>query len=118
MAVADERVLTAGEATAQLAAVAAGPGAGAFVIGAPAFWETVAEAGLTVLEGEAGARPTWRRLRPSWLRLRGAAYARAGARGGAALLATSRDPTLPMPGGAWPGTGAILAAVETATGDG
>ena len=35
---------------------------------------------------------------------------------GAALFATSRDPTLPMPGGAWPGTGAILAAVETASG--
>jgi 4-nitrophenyl phosphatase len=35
---------------------------------------------------------------------------------GAALVATSRDPTLPMPGGAWPGTGAVLAAVETATG--
>jgi HAD superfamily hydrolase (TIGR01450 family) len=36
--------------------------------------------------------------------------------GGAALFATSRDPTLPMPGGAWPGTGSILAAVETASG--
>jgi 4-nitrophenyl phosphatase len=35
---------------------------------------------------------------------------------GAGLIATSRDPTLPMPGGAWPGTGSILAAVETATG--
>ncbi len=35
---------------------------------------------------------------------------------GAALIATSRDPTMPMPGGEWPGTGAILAAVETATG--
>ena len=35
---------------------------------------------------------------------------------GAALFATSRDPTLPMPGGAWPGTGAMLAAVETASG--
>ena len=35
---------------------------------------------------------------------------------GAALFATSRDPNLPMPGGLWPGTGAILAAVETATG--
>ena len=36
--------------------------------------------------------------------------------GGAALFGTSRDPTLPMPGGAWPGTGAVLAAVETASG--
>ena len=35
---------------------------------------------------------------------------------GATLFATSRDPTLPMPGGAWPGTGAVLAAVETASG--
>ena len=35
---------------------------------------------------------------------------------GAMLFATSRDPTLPMPGGAWPGTGSILAAVETASG--
>src|SRR5437016_11257829 len=32
------------------------------------------------------------------------------------LLATSRDPTYPMPEGFWPGTGAILAAVETASG--
>ena len=37
-------------------------------------------------------------------------------RAGASLFATSRDPTLPMPGGAWPGTGATLAAVETASG--
>ena len=35
---------------------------------------------------------------------------------GAALFGTSRDPTLPMPDGAWPGTGATLAAVETASG--
>ena len=36
-------------------------------------------------------------------------------RRGAELLATGRDPTLPMPEGFWPGTGAILAAVETAS---
>jgi HAD superfamily hydrolase (TIGR01450 family) len=35
---------------------------------------------------------------------------------GADLLATSRDPTYPMPDGPWPGTGAVLAAVETASG--
>jgi HAD superfamily hydrolase (TIGR01450 family) len=35
---------------------------------------------------------------------------------GADFLATSRDPTLPTPEGPWPGTGAILAAVETASG--
>ncbi len=35
---------------------------------------------------------------------------------GADFLATSRDPTYPMPDGFWPGTGAVLAAVETASG--
>src|ERR671916_3002458 len=35
---------------------------------------------------------------------------------GADLLATARDPTYPQPDGLWPGTGAILAAVEDATG--
>jgi ribonucleotide monophosphatase NagD (HAD superfamily) len=37
-------------------------------------------------------------------------------RRGADFLATSRDPTYPMPDGLWPGTGAVLAAVETAAG--
>lgn len=35
---------------------------------------------------------------------------------GAALVASSRDPTYPTAEGLWPGTGAILAAVETASG--
>jgi glycerol 3-phosphatase-2 len=35
---------------------------------------------------------------------------------GAELIATGRDPTYPQPEGNWPGTGAILAAVEYATG--
>ncbi len=37
-------------------------------------------------------------------------------RRGADFLATGRDPTYPQPDGLWPGTGAILAAVEYATG--
>jgi HAD superfamily hydrolase (TIGR01450 family) len=35
---------------------------------------------------------------------------------GAELIATGRDPIYPQPDGDWPGTGAILAAVEYATG--
>jgi HAD superfamily hydrolase (TIGR01450 family) len=35
---------------------------------------------------------------------------------GAELIATGRDPVYPQPDGDWPGTGAILAAVEYATG--
>jgi HAD superfamily hydrolase (TIGR01450 family) len=35
---------------------------------------------------------------------------------GAELIGVNRDPTFPMPDGPWPGSGAVLAAVETATG--
>jgi glycerol-1-phosphatase len=115
--VADDRVVTAGEATARLAAESTGAGAAAFVIGAPAFHETVAAAGLTLLEGEAGREADVVLVSGH----RGFDYeelltATRALQGGAALFATSRDPTMPMPGGAWPGTGAILAAVETASG--
>jgi HAD superfamily hydrolase (TIGR01450 family) len=112
-----ERVVTAGEATASLAAERVGAGRTAFVIGATAFHETVAAAGLKLLEGEAsrGADVVivsghrgfdYEELLTATLALQK----------GAALFATSHDPTLPMPGGSWPGTGAILAAVETASG--
>ena len=37
-------------------------------------------------------------------------------RAGAKLVATNDDPTYPRPEGFWPGAGALLAAVETATG--
>jgi HAD superfamily hydrolase (TIGR01450 family) len=112
-----EDVVTAGEATARLAAERAGDGGTAFVIGAPAFQDAVAATGLELLSGEAG--------RGAGLVVvsghRGFDYeelltATLALQRGAGLIATSRDPTLPMPGGAWPGTGSILAAVETATG--
>lgn len=37
-------------------------------------------------------------------------------RGGATLITTNRDPTLPLPTGLEPGTGAIVAAIEAASG--
>lgn len=113
----EERIVTAGEATARLAAERLGAGASAFVIGAPAFHESAAAAGLELLDGEAGRGAgavlvsghrgfDYEELLTATLALQN----------GAALFATSHDPTLPMPGGAWPGTGSILAAVETASG--
>jgi HAD superfamily hydrolase (TIGR01450 family) len=36
--------------------------------------------------------------------------------GGARLIATNTDPTYPLPDGLWPGCGAIVAAIETASG--
>ena len=117
IAVADDRVITAGAATARLAAQQVGPGGAAFVIGAPGFKETVVEAGLELLDGEDGegadAVVVSGHREFDYAELLTATRA---LQGGAALFATSRDPTLPMPGGAWPGTGATLAAVETASG--
>jgi len=112
----EERIVTAGMATVAIAADEAGCGATAFVIGAEAFKSMAAEAGLETLEGEA-ARAAEAVLVSGH---RGFDYeelltATLALQGGAKLFATSRDPTLPMPGGAWPGTGAILAAIETAT---
>ncbi len=114
---ADGMVVTAGTSTARLAAERVGTGRTAFAIGAPAFRDSVAGAGLELVEGEAGRDADavlvsghrdfdYDELLTATLALQR----------GAALFATSRDPTLPMPRGAWPGTGAVLAAVETASG--
>jgi glycerol 3-phosphatase-2 len=115
--VADDRVVTGGVATARLAAQRVGSGATAFVIGAPGFKEIVAESGLTLVDGEVAQKAevvvVSAHREFDYAELLTATRA---LQGGAALFGTSRDPTLPMPGGAWPGTGATLAAVETASG--
>lgn len=114
---ADERVVTGGVATAHLAAEQVGAGKSAFVIGAPDFKAAVSAAGLRLLDGEAAqsadAVVVSAHREFDYAELLTATRA---LQAGAALFGTSRDPTLPMPGGAWPGTGATLAAVETASG--
>jgi len=113
----DDRVITGGGVTARLAAERVGPGGSAFVIGAPGFKETVAATGLELLDGEAAQTAdvvvVSAHREFDYAELLTATRA---LQAGAALFGTSRDPTLPMPGGAWPGTGATLAAVETASG--
>ncbi len=111
-----ERIVTAGMVTARLAGEAAA-GGGAFVIGESPLKEMVAAAGASVLEGEAGSEARVVVVSGH----RGFDYAelltaKRALDAGAALVATSHDPTMPMPGGEWPGTGSILAAVETASG--
>jgi HAD superfamily hydrolase (TIGR01450 family) len=113
----ERQVVTAGESTARLAVERVGEGVGAFAIGAPAFHETVAAVGLRLLDDEAARQAAVVLVSGH----RGFDYgelltATRALQGGAALFATSRDPTMPMPGGAVPGTGAVLAAVETASG--
>jgi HAD superfamily hydrolase (TIGR01450 family) len=111
-----ERIVTAGMVTARLAGEAAGGGT-AFVIGEDPLKEMVAATGAAVLDSESGAEADVVVVSGH----RGFDYAELLAAkraldGGAALFATSHDPTMPMPGGEWPGTGSILAAVETASG--
>lgn len=90
----------------------------AFVIGTEALHRHVADAGLKVMNGtDLASRAevvvvggtedlVYDDLRQATLAVRR----------GADFLATGRDPTYPQPDGLWPGTGAILAAVEYASG--
>jgi glycerol-1-phosphatase len=90
----------------------------AFVIGSPALLRHVADAGLKVVNGTDRAAKAevvviggtdevdYDALRTASLSVHR----------GAGFLATARDPMLPTPDGPWPGTGAIVAAVETASG--
>ena len=113
----ESRIVTAGMVAARLAREAAGADGSAFVISRATLKEMVAATGVTVLEGEAGRDA--RVVVVSGHRdfdYAALLTAKRALDAGAALIATSRDPTMPMPGGEWPGTGAILAAVETASG--
>jgi glycerol-1-phosphatase len=114
--VGEEQIVTAGMVVARLAGKAAAEGS-AFVIGADALKEMVAATGARLLTGEEAREADAVVVSGH----RGFDYeelltAKLALDRGAALFATSHDPTMPMPGGEWPGTGAILAAVEVASG--
>jgi glycerol-1-phosphatase len=111
-----EQVVTSGMVVARLAGEAAGADGSAFVIGAPALKEMIAATGTRLLEGEEGRGADVVVVSGH----RGFDYAelltaKLALDDGAAFFATSRDPTMPMPGGDWPGTGAVVAAVEVAS---
>ena len=110
-------VVTVGGATQHLLAETR-HGRTAFVIGTEAMIRHVGDAGLKVLNNTDLA------TRADLVLVSGTEHvgyehvkiAALALRRGAELIATSRDPTYPMPDGLWPGTGAVLAAVETASG--
>ena len=90
----------------------------AYVIGSPPMLRHVGDAGLKVMNGtDLASRAEVVVVAGTtalvYADLRNAIQA---VLRGAELLATARDPTYPQPDGLWPGTGAILAAVEYATG--
>jgi glycerol 3-phosphatase-2 len=123
VAVAPERIVTAGVVVARMAGEAAararadGSSGTAFVIGASTLRGMIGDAGAEVIEG-VDAREADVVVVSGF---RGFDYemlltAKLALDRGAAFIGTSHDATMPMPGGDWPGTGAILAAVETASG--
>jgi HAD superfamily hydrolase (TIGR01450 family) len=93
-------------------------GGAAFVIGSQALVDHVADAGMRIVNNTEFATRAdvvvvggheafdYRELR----------IATQAVLRGAELIGTTRDSTFPMPDGPWPGSGAVLAAVETATG--
>ena len=111
-----EEVVTAG-AGLQFRLAERGGGS-AFVIGSQAVFRHVEMAGLRIVNGtdlapRADVVVVARDDALDYAALRSAVQAVAR---GAALVGASRDPSFPMPDGPWPGSGALLAAVEYATG--
>ena len=117
VAVDPEQIVTAGIVAARLAGEAAGEGGSAFVLGDAPLKEMVAATGTRVLEGadaeEADVVVVSGHGGFDYGELRTAKFA---LDRGARLVATSHDPTMPYPGGELPGTGAVLAAIEVASG--
>ena len=90
----------------------------AFVVGAQAVVDHVAAAGMRIVNNTEFATRAdlvviagHDDLRYRELRIAAQAVIR-----GAELIGLSRDRTFPMPDGPWPGTGAVVAAVEAAVG--
>jgi len=112
-----EEVVTVGAAI-QYALADIPEGAGAFVIGSPALFRHVSDGGCRVLNQTARAEQAdvvvvsghegfdYNELRTATRAVLGGAW----------MLGGCRDPTFPTAGGQSPGTGAILAALECATG--
>jgi HAD superfamily hydrolase (TIGR01450 family) len=93
-------------------------GGAAYVIGSQALVDHVAEAGLRIANRTEFATRAdvvvvggHDQLTYEELRIATQAVAR-----GAELVGANRDAAFPMPDGPWPGTGAVLAAVEVAAG--
>jgi HAD superfamily hydrolase (TIGR01450 family) len=113
-----DEVVTVGGAVQHVLAERRDRLATAFVIGSEAMHRHVADAGLRIvnqsdLATRADVVVVAAHDRFDFAELRCATQA---ILRGAELIGAGRDRTFPMPDGMWPGTGAVLAAVETATG--
>jgi len=94
------------------------PGAGVYVIGSPAIFRHVADAGHRILNHTPAAESAdvvvvAAHAEFSYAELRTATRA---VLAGAEMISAGRDRTFPTAGGTAPGTGAVVAALEYATG--
>jgi HAD superfamily hydrolase (TIGR01450 family) len=115
--VAESEIVTSSSALASLLG-REHSGKTAYVIGSPALKAELVAVGMRLLDDDDAARDAdvvavggHVGFDYGELRIAGQALRR-----GAMLYATGRDTVFPMPDGPWPGTGAILAAVEAAGG--
>jgi HAD superfamily hydrolase (TIGR01450 family) len=113
-----DEVLTAGAALQFVLSERRSGGGAAYVIGSQAIVDHVADAGLRIVNNTEFATRAdlvvvadHERFNYAELRIATQAVLR-----GAELIGLTRDRTFPMPDGPWPGSGAVLAAVETACG--
>ena len=113
----ESQIVTAGMAAAHLVRERIGAGAVTYVMGSEALLNACRKAGLIVTQK--GREPGIRAavvggfMDFSYDHLREANWA---VRACELFTATNRDPVFPTEEGLWPGTGAIVAAVETASG--
>jgi len=111
-----EEIVTAGAAI-QYALAGRLPGATAYVIGSPAIFRHVSESGHRIVNGTDRATTADVVIVAghdefNFAELRDATQA---VLAGAEIVAAGRDRTFPAIDGLWPGTGAIVAALEYAT---
>jgi 4-nitrophenyl phosphatase len=106
-------VLTSGQATARVLAGEYPPGTRVHVFGMPSLRQAMKEEGFVLADEDVAVvvasmdwAVTYEKLKQATLLIRG----------GARFIATNRDPTSPSEEGLIPGTGSMIAALETASG--
>lgn len=108
-----EEIITSGQATARAMAREYPSGTRAHVFGSPALREAVAHEGFVLADRDVALVIASMDRDLSYEKLKRATLL---IRGGARFVATNLDPTQPTDEGLLPGTGSIIAVLQTATG--
>jgi 4-nitrophenyl phosphatase len=108
-----DRIVTSPEATAHYLQGIAEPGTPVLVVGEHGLVHALEEAGFVVSRNQPAFVVVGLDRQLTYERLAAACLA---IQDGAQLVATNADPAIPVPQGMFPGAGALLAAIVTATG--